>query len=74
MGMIIAQRGERATIDGTLVDPIACFSESERILAEIGAETERLDTLREWAQYDAAQGVASLIAPAEPSARKTLAP
>ena len=74
IGMIIAKREERATIDDVQVDPIACFSESERILAEIGAETERLDTLREWAQYDAAQGVASLIAPAEPSARKTLAP
>ncbi len=74
IGKIIAKREEWATIDDVQVDPIACFSESERILAEIGAETERLDTLREWAQYDAAQGVASMIAPAEPSARKTLAP
>ncbi len=37
-------------------DPAACYAESLRIFAEIGAEAERARALRDWARYLAKQG------------------
>jgi DNA-binding SARP family transcriptional activator len=51
LGMIVARRGEPATIDDMVCDPVFCFSQSAQILAEIGAEPERLRTQVEWANY-----------------------
>ncbi len=53
MGMIVARRGESAMVEGMVCDPIFCFSQSAQILAEIGAEPERLRTQVEWANYTA---------------------
>ncbi|HSN74087.1 MAG TPA: tetratricopeptide repeat protein, partial [Anaerolineae bacterium] len=51
LGMIVARRGEPATIDDMICDAVFCFSQSAQILAEIGAEPERLRTQVEWANY-----------------------
>jgi tetratricopeptide (TPR) repeat protein len=51
IGMIIARCGETVVIDGVARTPIDCFSESDRVLAAIGAETERQRTSLEWTNH-----------------------
>jgi anti-anti-sigma factor len=39
-----------------IADARVCFQKSERLLAEVGAMTQRAQTLRAWARYELAQG------------------
>jgi tetratricopeptide (TPR) repeat protein len=55
LGMVAAAQRRAILIHDTARDAIACFAESERILAEIGAEVERTQTLHEWSIYSASQ-------------------
>ena len=56
IGMVTAQLSEPITIRGRTCDAMACFAESERIFAEMGAEGERARTLRAWGRYEIDRG------------------
>ena len=55
LGMVAAALQRAISVHNTVRDVIACFSESERILAEIGAKVEHARTLSEWAKHTAWQ-------------------
>jgi tetratricopeptide (TPR) repeat protein len=59
LGKVLAQEAGPIVIGDQTYDTAACFSESEQILAEIGAEGERARTLRAWARYETGQGNSS---------------
>jgi len=51
-----AQRAVEASLDSTLPDPAACFSESLRVFEAMNAEAEQGRTLRVWARFELEQG------------------
>jgi tetratricopeptide (TPR) repeat protein len=56
LGMVAAQLAKPLAVDGEWYDAAACFAESLRVYAEMGAEGERARTLWEWAKHELAQG------------------
>jgi DNA-binding SARP family transcriptional activator/predicted ATPase len=55
LGMVAAVQRRAVLVHDIAFDANACFSESERILAEIGANIEHAQTLSEWSKHTAKQ-------------------
>ncbi len=56
LGTILAHAAESITIDDEVWDAQACFAESARRFAKMGAEGNRARTLQVWARYEMEQG------------------
>lgn len=56
LGMILARAARSITIGGRELDAAACFGESVRSFADMGAEGERARTLQAWARYEMERG------------------
>jgi hypothetical protein len=56
LGLVLSPLPDSITITDRTYDARACFAESLRVYAEMGAQAERARTLRAWARYEHAQG------------------
>ncbi|MCK4800433.1 MAG: hypothetical protein KAS84_00460, partial [Anaerolineales bacterium] len=56
LGKVASQRPEGVTVEGKTYQAEACFKNSEKIFADVGADAERAHTLRAWGEYELALG------------------